>query len=41
MLYNSNYVTSLLSNYKKRKVKDKKNKEIRVIVTKVVYNTKP
>jgi len=31
-------MTPLLSNYKKRKVKDKRNKEIKVIIAKTAYN---
>ena len=39
MLYDPDHVTPLLSNYKKRKVKDKRDKEIKVIMAKAAYNT--
>ena len=38
ILYDPDHITSLLSNYKKRKVKDKRNKEIKVIMAKMAYN---
>jgi len=31
-------MTSLLSNYKKKKVKNKRNKEIKVIMAKMAHN---
>jgi len=39
ILCDPNHVTCLLSNYKKRKVKDKRNKEIKVIMAKVAHNS--
>jgi len=39
MSCDTDHVTSLLSNEKKSKVKDKRNKEIKVIMAKAAYNT--
>ena len=38
ILYNHDHMTPLLFNYKKRKVKDKRSKEIKVIIAKTAYN---
>jgi len=38
ILCDPGHVTPLLSNYKKRKVKDKRNKGIKVIMVKIAHN---
>ena len=40
MLYGHNHMTLLLFNYKKRKVKDKRSKEIKVIIAKTAHNVR-
>ena len=40
MLYSHNHMTLLLFNYKKRKVKDKRSKEIKVIIAKTAHNVR-
>jgi len=39
ILCDLDHMTPLLSNYEKRKVKDKRNKEIKVIMAKAAHNT--
>jgi len=40
ILYNHDHMTPLLFNYKKRKVKDKRSKEIKVIIAKTAHNVR-